>query len=117
MSETNRYRKKPVEIEARQVPRLDQFDEMGAVRFVDNVVDLADWCGGRSHMVDPPEQIVPGIYIETLEGEMRADPGDWIIRGVQGEFYPCKPDIFEATYEPVTPLIPGDPIEAPGEEQ
>jgi hypothetical protein len=40
------------------------------------------------------------ILIATLEGEMRADPGDWIIKGVKGEFYPCKPDIFEATYEP-----------------
>ncbi len=37
--------------------------------------------------------------IPTLEGDMRAEPGDWIIRGVQGEFYPCKPDIFEQTYE------------------
>jgi hypothetical protein len=40
-------------------------------------------------------------FIDTLEGTMRADVGDWIIRGVQGELYPCKPDIFEATYEPV----------------
>ena len=39
--------------------------------------------------------------IKTLEGTMRANPGDWIIRGVQGELYPCKPDIFEATYEPL----------------
>ncbi len=41
------------------------------------------------------------IMIPTLEGEMRADLGDWIIRGVKGEFYPCKPDIFEKSYEPV----------------
>jgi len=41
--------------------------------------------------------------IVTLEGEMRADLGDWIIKGVKGEFYPCKPDIFEATYEEVKP--------------
>jgi len=41
------------------------------------------------------------IFIDTLEGQMRADPGDWIITGVHGERYPCKPDIFEATYEPV----------------
>ncbi len=39
--------------------------------------------------------------IKTLEGVMRVVPGDWIIKGVAGEFYPCKPDIFEATYEPV----------------
>ncbi len=40
------------------------------------------------------------LTIRTLEGVMRADIGDMIIRGVKGEFYPCKPDIFEATYEP-----------------
>ena len=43
-----------------------------------------------------------GIVIHTLEGDMRADPEDWIIKGVKGEFYPCKPDIFEATYDEVT---------------
>ncbi len=41
------------------------------------------------------------ITIVTLEGTMTADVGDWIIKGVKGEFYPCKPDIFEQTYEPV----------------
>ena len=41
------------------------------------------------------------LCIETLEGKMIADPGDWIIRGVKGELYPCKPDIFAATYEAV----------------
>lgn len=50
-------------------------------------------------MMDPPPDIPEGIYIATLEGEMRADPGDWIIKGVHGEFYPCKPNIFDATYE------------------
>ncbi len=40
-------------------------------------------------------------HIHTLEGEMRIGHKDWIIKGVKGEFYPCKPDIFEATYEPV----------------
>jgi uncharacterized protein (UPF0303 family) len=39
------------------------------------------------------------LFIETLEGTMRANPGDWIIKGVKGEMYPCKPDIFEQTYE------------------
>ncbi len=41
------------------------------------------------------------IFVKTLEGEMRADVGDWIIKGVKGEFYPCKPDIFAETYDPV----------------
>jgi len=40
-------------------------------------------------------------YIDTLEGRMRADDGDWIIKGVKGEVYPCKPDIFNAIYDPV----------------
>lgn len=43
------------------------------------------------------------MLIDTLEGVMRADPGDWIIRGVKGELYPCKPDIFAATYDPADP--------------
>lgn len=41
------------------------------------------------------------LIIQTLEGNMKADPGDWIITGVHGEKYPCKPDIFEKTYEPI----------------
>lgn len=41
------------------------------------------------------------IIIQTLEGNMKAEIGDWIIKGVNGEFYPCKPDIFEKTYEKV----------------
>lgn len=40
------------------------------------------------------------MIIPTLEGDMRCEVGDWIIKGIKGEFYPCKPDIFEATYEP-----------------
>ena len=40
------------------------------------------------------------LFIQTLEGTHRADPGDWIIRGIKGELYPCKPDIFAATYDP-----------------
>ena len=80
MSEIKRYRKKPVVIEA---ARLTQ----------SNGEALADWCSG---------QVLPGplITIPTLEGIMTAGAGDWIIRGVQGEFYPCKNDIFQATYEP-----------------
>lgn len=48
------------------------------------------------------------IGIETLEGTMHASPGDWIIKGVKGEFYPCKPDIFELTYESVPDQGSGD---------
>ena len=48
------------------------------------------------------------MYIETLEGVMHASPGDWIITGVNGEKYPCKPDIFEKTYEPAFHLLPSE---------
>jgi len=79
------YRKKPVTIEARQVDPLDY----------DGMCELVAWCGGVA--VDIGGHVVA---IDTLEGRMYVDPGDWIIKGVKGEFYPCKPDIFEATYEP-----------------
>lgn len=86
------YRKKPVVIEARQ------FTEH-------NCDELADWIrsGGHGVWVGWNRSVGDYIEIDTLEGTMRAEVGDWIIRGVRGEFYPCKPDIFEATYEKVEP--------------
>lgn len=83
-----RFRKRPIEIEARQLVG----DEDGV-----NGQELAEWCGGRVGGTFRE----PRITIPTLEGDHLASPGDWIIRGLQGEFYPCKPDIFEATYEEV----------------
>ena len=53
----------------------------------------------KKPIVVEAEQTLVEVYIATLEGTMRAEPGDWIITGVKGERYPCKPDIFEATYE------------------
>ena len=76
------FRKKPVVIDAYQwVPGLSHFP------------DLALWSDGKL------KQDGASLMIETLEGTMRADANDYIIKGVKGEFYPCKPDIFEATYE------------------
>jgi hypothetical protein len=77
-----RFRKKPVVIEALQFDGTNQ-------------AEVASWSGGA----------VSGdragtCIIETLEGRMLANVGDWIIKGVQGEFYPCRKDIFEQTYEP-----------------
>lgn len=84
------YRKKPVVIEAVQINS-------------ENVEWVAEWCGGevisRSFTPDNDETYY-GIDINTLEGVMSGLDRYWIIKGVQGEFYPCKPDIFEATYEP-----------------
>ena len=44
---------------------------------------------------------IGSMYIPTLEGSMKVNPGDYVIKGIKGEFYPCKPDVFEATYDPV----------------
>ena len=54
------------------------------------------------------------VLIFTLEGEMTASPGDWIIRGIEGEIYPCKPDIFEKTYEPTTSTTDAGRVTAQG---
>ena len=88
------YRKKPVVIEA--------------VRFtgIDSYLDIVAWMkeSGDTHaLAGEVHYTTPLMLIHTLEGTMAADPGDWIIRGVKGEFYPCKPDIFDATYEAVVP--------------
>ena len=88
-----KFRKKPVVIEAVQVPMSDQVAEHGLVIgwFLSHGFD-------GYYIADDK-----GYDIKTLEGTMHASPGDWIIRGVKGEFYPCKPDIFAATYEPLPP--------------
>ena len=78
-----KYRKKPIVIEARQYTRIGLEAEA-----------VAKWSGGR--------QNDDGLTISTLKGEMLANYGDWIIKGVQGEFYPIKDVIFKATYEPVS---------------
>lgn len=79
------YRKKPVVIEA--------------VKYTgkNNVNDVLNFIGERRLAYLDGET----LNIETLEGVMKADVGDYIIKGIKGEFYPCKPDIFEATYEKV----------------
>lgn len=97
-----RYRKKPVEIEARQL--------VGTTADMHAVYQWVEANTQGSFDPESPELPAAGVSIDpatgfmliaTLEGVMQAKPGDYIIRGVQGEFYPCKPDIFEATYEPV----------------
>ena len=86
------YRKKPVVIEA------VQFTGTG-----DSCAEILTFLGGSNSGNQRWNSTTnTGGVILTLEGEMTFGPGDWIIRGVRGEFYPCKPDIFEATYEPVT---------------
>jgi hypothetical protein len=84
-----KYRKKPVVIEAMQLQS-------------DNVSKVLEWMGGLGVSSGGYDQNdMPFITIKTLEGNMTAEVGDYIIKGVKGEFYPCKPDIFAMTYEKV----------------
>jgi len=82
------YRKKPLIIAAVKLT-------------CDNLDGVEAWCGGQVKGIKLPLK-ERCIDIQTLEGEMRADIGDYIIKGIKGEFYPCKPDIFETSYEEVT---------------
>lgn len=85
-----KYRKKPLVIEA------IQFGADGSVGSFEKCREFA----GDAFYYD--YQASPTTRIKTLEGEIGCPAGWWIIKGVQGEFYPCKPDIFEQTYEEVT---------------
>lgn len=79
-----KYRKKPIVIEAVQFNGTNHHQ-------------LADWSSEAVQLTDKDTIML----IKTLEGDMIATVGDYIIKGVKGEFYPCKPDIFNATYEEV----------------
>lgn len=87
-----KYRKKPVIIEARL------WDETKTTLDVLKSMGMDDM--RHSGHGDRPNE-VKNLGIKTLEGTMNVQKGDFIIRGIKGEFYPCKPDIFAATYEPV----------------
>ena len=86
------YRKKPVVIDAWKLTH-DNHQWLAT--------EIASAGYNVRHWSKPPMRAVSGLVIETLEGNMEAAYGDWIIKGVKGEYYPCKPDIFAATYEPV----------------
>lgn len=90
-----KYRKKPVVIEAIRI-KTDNIDEINA--FVENDDEVA--VPFFDNMDTAHKPVLAMFHIHTLEGVMRANIGDWIIKGINGEFYPCKPDIFEKTYEP-----------------
>jgi len=77
------YRKKPVVI--------------SAVKFTDNAEEIVKWAEGAILKTEYPTV----LRIDTLEGNVMAHVGDWIIKGIADEFYPCAPDIFEQTYEEV----------------
>jgi hypothetical protein len=83
-----KFRKKPIVIEAIQFTGSNCFECM---HFMNRSSDI--WEAELQETDNPT--------INTLEGDFRTSPGDWIIKGIKGEFYPCKPGIFEATYEAV----------------
>jgi hypothetical protein len=93
-----RYRKKPVVIEAMM------FDgtAAGATPVIDWILSSGGTARYHEHLMDGDLIAHPDPYlrINTLEGVITASTGDYVIRGIKGEFYPCKPDIFAATYEP-----------------
>src|SRR5690606_26137918 len=100
-----KFRKKPVVIEA---VRWTGVNVEEALAFI------ADENGSFAHLpsnggdIDRSVGHIPALGLlesPTLEGVMQATPGDWLIKGVAGEFYPCKPDIFEQTYEPVEEAV------------
>ena len=94
----NKYRKKPAVIDAIQLTDRNVrqvYEWVHGCVAIKTDIDLHKW--------DDYVQLIiaKGMKIPTLEGNMVASIGDYIIKGIQGEFYPCKPDIFEATYEVV----------------
>ena len=100
-----RYRKRPVVVEAVQFVPEDWME----MRLFANVGNLAEGkaqacyidADGNEHASWVGRGFPGGLWLPTLEGVMLARLGDYVIKGVKGELYPCKPDIFEATYEPV----------------
>ena len=86
MGNIHKYRKKPVVIEAIQLTK-DTFKE------------VCEWVGDDLVTIFLKGDNFEGIRISTFEGHMDASMGDYIIKGIKGEFYPCKADIFEETYE------------------
>lgn len=86
-----KYRKNPVIVEARKFETNNDPDSV-------NMNALVLWMNQGSQCMKAWHNGTD-IYIKTLEGQMRATVGDWIIQGGNGEFYPCKPDIFNKTYE------------------
>jgi hypothetical protein len=90
-----KFRKKPVVIETVQYTGINA-GEISSFVGNDLTVELESETAYEAGQGQP----IYSVIIPTLEGNMKAMPGDWVIKGVNGEFYPCKPGIFEKTYEP-----------------
>lgn len=100
-----KYQKKPIVIDAFQMTRERRWDNSEWPTWLHMAWETGPGEGGL--WIDPDGTVVPGretpdeLLCGTLEGPHRIDWDDWIIQGIKGEIYPCKPDIFEATYEEV----------------
>lgn len=112
------WTKRPVTIEAVRFDGIERVDDTGEPMFNGSFEPPA-WLIDSLAKSESEEGAVwtdhECLFIRTLEGEHRAQPGDWIIRGVKGELYPCKPTIFEVTYEAAdTPDFPANAREIGG---
>ncbi len=94
-----KYRKKPIVIEAFQMKRSRRHDNSEWPEWLHRAWNMDGGEGSLTIDSDDPDRT--RLVIGTLEGVYRVQWNDWIIQGIKGELYPCKPDIFEATYEPV----------------
>lgn len=96
------YRKKPVVIEAVCLDDVIIGADRNYRVVFDTKEDLPEWLTAAliNEVVYPVSDEPPQVIVKTFEGEMFASKGDWIIRGVKGELYPCKPDVFRVTYDP-----------------
>ena len=91
-----KFRKKPIVVDAIQVPDLDDISDQDKAE-LQAFLDASEHPYGRTSEI----LLSSGVLLATLEGAIKAVPGDWIIRGIEGELYPCKPEIFAKTYERV----------------
>lgn len=96
MNKARKFTKKPVTIEAIQYTGDNLID---VISFTGIHPNFDKWFASMEDYVNHVRNDGNVFKIFTLEGTMSAIPGDWIIKGVKGEFYPCKPDIFVATYD------------------
>lgn len=100
--EMNKYRKKPVVIDAFQMTKERRMDNSAWPSWLHSAWNFPDNTPGALQRVSYANSLPDVLEIVTLEGKMLIDWDDWIIQGVTGELYPCKPHIFAATYEEVT---------------
>lgn len=94
-----KYRKKPVAIDAFRIG-IDNIPDWAMDKVTEGIITLKSDCHPEAH-IECRKDFPTWAEVKTLEGTMTASHGDYIIRGIKGECYPCKEDIFLATYDPV----------------